>query len=656
MKPWVGAVAVAAAILAAPSVALAGEDDPAQLQFKLPSAEAVHDFETLGLSMDHDIDAQCGRHRRRQRVGHGRAGRTRARRTATSVVGTITSKFAIDAHPRRAQTRRSKKIKARQATRCVRTPASRARAPAPLPAASTPSARTTTRTTSAASSRSRPTPTALTSPAPTATPTSARPSRPSGSTPPATASAGGQPSASTPTPTSARTTTSTTTRSSGSATRATARRHARHRQGRVLERRRRHARRQGVDRARTRPSRPPRLRPASSRTTTTRKRRTEDARPRHRVPEHLRGHQAAGARRAATSAGRRRCSATRTRRAPGRPRPSPYVRFDANNLPVAGSSPTTRPAGQHGRPDLEEHGPPGRQQPRGADRRPGGRGQPGAERQPHRQRDPHQPGDQRPAARSRARRRRSSPRSTPTRRSRTWSPRRRGARTTGAGVVQPGARLAAERPAARAGDGPARPAGPVHAAHRQAARRLQGRRVPLLPGARQRDRDLGRLPRDRGAPRAQLRDRCPRRRRWSTTSTSSSSRRSTATARRTRCMTPTAARTCPTTARTRPSSRATTTDPAQRNSWGVDMNRNFQDGSVFDGFQGASATDCLERQLRRPLRALRARGPQRDLGADDVPQHQVRQQHPLVRWPTSCGRPAPTRRRACRCRTRRTAR
>ena len=34
------------------------------------------------------------------------------------------------------------------------------------------------------------------------------------------------------------------------------------------------------------------------------------------------------------------------------------------------------------------------------------------------------------------------------------------------------------------------------------------------------------------------------------------------------------------------------TDPASRNSWGVDMNRNFQDGSVFDGFQGASSTDC----------------------------------------------------------------
>ena len=34
------------------------------------------------------------------------------------------------------------------------------------------------------------------------------------------------------------------------------------------------------------------------------------------------------------------------------------------------------------------------------------------------------------------------------------------------------------------------------------------------------------------------------------------------------------------------------TDPAARNSWGVDMNRNFQSGSAYDGFQGASTTDC----------------------------------------------------------------
>ena len=34
------------------------------------------------------------------------------------------------------------------------------------------------------------------------------------------------------------------------------------------------------------------------------------------------------------------------------------------------------------------------------------------------------------------------------------------------------------------------------------------------------------------------------------------------------------------------------TDPAARNNWGVDLNRNFSRGSVFDGYFGASATDC----------------------------------------------------------------
>ena len=31
-------------------------------------------------------------------------------------------------------------------------------------------------------------------------------------------------------------------------------------------------------------------------------------------------------------------------------------------------------------------------------------------------------------------------------------------------------------------------------------------------------------------------------------------------------------------------------DPAARNSWGVDLNRNFSVGSFFDGYVGASAT------------------------------------------------------------------
>ncbi|MBC6466416.1 M14 family metallopeptidase [Actinomadura alba] len=33
-------------------------------------------------------------------------------------------------------------------------------------------------------------------------------------------------------------------------------------------------------------------------------------------------------------------------------------------------------------------------------------------------------------------------------------------------------------------------------------------------------------------------------------------------------------------------------DPARRNSWGVDLNRNFSVGSAFDGYTGASTTNC----------------------------------------------------------------
>ena len=97
MKPWVGAVAVATAILAAPSVALAGEDDPAQLQFKLPSAEAVHDFEALGLNMDHGITRNPDGTAVSQRVGHRRAGSSSRACTGTRWSATIHSKYAIDA-------------------------------------------------------------------------------------------------------------------------------------------------------------------------------------------------------------------------------------------------------------------------------------------------------------------------------------------------------------------------------------------------------------------------------------------------------------------------------------------------------------------------------------------------------------------------------
>ena len=51
-----GAVAVVAAVLMAPSVAAAGPDDPAQIQFKLPNRAAIAEFEALGLNMDHAIE------------------------------------------------------------------------------------------------------------------------------------------------------------------------------------------------------------------------------------------------------------------------------------------------------------------------------------------------------------------------------------------------------------------------------------------------------------------------------------------------------------------------------------------------------------------------------------------------------------------------
>jgi hypothetical protein len=41
-------------------------------------------------------------------------------------------------------------------------------------------------------------------------------------------------------------------------------------------------------------------------------------------------------------------------------------------------------------------------------------------------------------------------------------------------------------------------------------------------------------------------------------------------------------------------------DPAGRNSWGVDINRNFSVGSVFDGYEGASTTSCTSGTFAGP--------------------------------------------------------
>src|SRR3954452_23589099 len=60
MRPWMGAVAVAAAMLVTPSVALAGQDDPAFMKFKLASPAEYDNFERLGLNMGHNVESAGG--------------------------------------------------------------------------------------------------------------------------------------------------------------------------------------------------------------------------------------------------------------------------------------------------------------------------------------------------------------------------------------------------------------------------------------------------------------------------------------------------------------------------------------------------------------------------------------------------------------------
>ena len=76
-----------------------------------------------------------------------------------------------------------------------------------------------------------------------------------------------------------------------------------------------------------------------------------------------------------------------------------------------------------------------------------------------------------------------------------------------------------------------------------------------------------------------------------------------------------------------------TVDPMYRNSYGVNINRNFSVGSVFDGFQGATQHGLRGQQLLRSVRVLRAGDPQRGLGPNQLPEHQVREQHPLLGQP-----------------------
>ena len=145
----------------------------------------------------------------------------------------------------------------------------------------------------------------------------------------------------------------------------------------------------------------------------------------------------------------------------------------------------------------------------------------------------------------------------------------------------------------------------------------------------------------------------PRRRSSSTTSTSSSSRRSTPTAAHTRSTTSRASARNMANYCARPRRPATTS--ANRNSWGVDLNRNFSVGSLFDGYSGASSTSCTERHVRRPVRALRARDPQRDLGRRTRSRTSSSRSTSTPPAATSCGRRAPTSRRPRDAAVRRTS-
>ncbi|HET6549538.1 MAG TPA: M14 family zinc carboxypeptidase [Solirubrobacter sp.] len=56
MRRWIGAAALAAAMVVAPATAGANDDAPALLQFKLDNSSLYDDFERLGFDMDHAVE------------------------------------------------------------------------------------------------------------------------------------------------------------------------------------------------------------------------------------------------------------------------------------------------------------------------------------------------------------------------------------------------------------------------------------------------------------------------------------------------------------------------------------------------------------------------------------------------------------------------
>ena len=98
-----------------------------------------------------------------------------------------------------------------------------------------------------------------------------------------------------------------------------------------------------------------------------------------------------------------------------------------------------------------------------------------------------------------------------------------------------------------------------------------------------------------------------------------------------------------------------TVDPMYRNSYGVNINRNFSVGSVFDGFQGATDTGCAGSNFS---------GPAEFSEPETRNEVWVQTNFPNIKFANnihssgnlSCGRPARTRPSGWRCRTRRTGR
>ena len=175
-------------------------------------------------------------------------------------------------------------------------------------------------------------------------------------------------------------------------------------------------------------------------------------------------------RRTATSARPRRCSATEQRpRTPNRAERDHAVRPLRRQQP-ARSPARRRPTAQdpeHGRRHLEGHGPPRRQLADGADRPADGH-EPGALRHAHGQRAARDTCAQRQRRGHQHRQRGDRGHQRAPGREPASSARPSTARCdAGTGIVAAERRVAAQRPAARAGDGPARPADPVRAAHRQ---------------------------------------------------------------------------------------------------------------------------------------------------------------------------------------------